>query len=199
MSSPNVLLHRRDVVTELLRDRGDLLVIAGLGAPNWDVSAAGDHANNFPLWGAMGSAAMMGLGLALAQPKRKVMVITGDGEMLMSIGALATIAVEKPPNLTIVVLDNERFGETGMQKTHTASGVDLAGIAAAAGIKTSRLVRTADEVTEIRDLAHEGNGPVFVAVKINPEALVFVLPPADGGILTTRFRQSVLGDESLYN
>lgn len=199
MTNPNALLHRRDVVNELLRDRGDLLVIAGLGAPNWDVSATGDHANNFPLWGAMGAASMMGLGLALAQPKRKVLVITGDGEMLMNIGALATIAVEKPPNLTIAVLDNERFGETGMQKTHTAFGVDLAAMAVAAGIRTSRIVRTAEQVTEIRDLAHQGNGPVFAQVKIAPEALVFVLPPADGGILTTRFRLSVLGEESLYN
>jgi len=198
-SNPNALLHRRDVVNELVRDRADLLVIAGLGAPNWDVSAAGDHPNNFPLWGAMGAASMMGLGLALAQPKRKVLVITGDGEMLMSIGALATIAVEKPPNLTIAVLDNERFGETGMQKTHTAAGVDLAGMALAAGIRTSRIVRTAEEVTAIRDLAHRGKGPVFAQVKISPEALPFVMPPADGGILTTRFRQSVLGDESLYN
>ena len=199
MTNPNALLHRRDVVKELLRDRGDLLVIAGLGAPNWDVSAAGDSPNNFPLWGAMGAASMMGLGLALAQPKRKVLVVTGDGEMLMSIGALATIAVEKPPNLTIAVLDNERFGETGMQKTHTAAGVDLSGMAAAAGIRTSRMVRTMDEVSAIRDLAHAGGGPVFAQVKIAPEALVFVLPPADGGILTSRFRQSVLGDESLYN
>ena len=199
MTNPNALLHRRDVVNELLRDRGDILVIAGLGAPNWDVSAAGDHANNFPLWGAMGAASMMGLGLALAQPKRKVLVITGDGEMLMSIGSLATIAVEKPPNLTIAVLDNERFGETGMQKTHTASGVDLAGMALAAGIRTSQTVRTMEQVTEIRDLVHQGKGPVFALVKINPEALVFTLPPADGVILTTRFRQSVLGDEALYN
>ena len=199
MTNPNALLHRRDVVNELLRDRGDILVIAGLGAPNWDVSAAGDHANNFPLWGAMGAATMMGLGLALAQPKRKVLVITGDGEMLMSIGALATVAVEKPANLTIAVLDNERFGETGMQKTHTASGVDLAGVALAAGIRTSRTVRTMEQVSEIRDLAHQGKGPVFALVKINPEALVFTLPPADGVILTTRFRQSVLGDEALYN
>ena len=199
MSNPNALLHRRDVVVELLRDRGDLLVIAGLGAPNWDVSAAGDHPNNFPLWGAMGAASMMGLGLALAQPKRKVLVITGDGEMLMSLGALATIAVEKPPNLTIAVLDNERFGETGMQKTHTAEGVDLAGMALAAGIRTSRIVRTEAEVTAIRDLAHQGKGPVFALVKINPEALPFVMPPADGVILTTRFRQSVLGDEALFN
>ena len=199
MTNPNALLHRRDVVNELLRDRGDLLVIAGLGAPNWDVSATGDHPNNFPLWGAMGAASMMGLGLALAQPTRRILVITGDGEMLMSIGALATIAVERPPNLTIAVLDNERFGETGMQKTHTAAGVDLAGMALAAGIRTSRIVRTAQEVTEIRDLAHEAKGPVFAQVKINPEALPFVMPPADGGILTTRFRQAVLGDESLYN
>ena len=199
MTNPNALLHRRDVVNELLRDRGDLLVIAGLGAPNWDVSAAGDHVNNFPLWGAMGAASMMGLGLALTQPKRNVLVITGNGEMLMSLGALATIAVEKPPNLPIAVCDNERFGETGMQKTHTASGVDLAGMALAAGIRTSRVVRTMDEVTEIRDLAHQGKGPVYAQIKISAEALVFVLPPADGGILTARFRQSVLGDEALYN
>ena len=199
MTNPNALLHRRDVVNELLRDRGDLLVIAGLGAPNWDVSAAGDSPNNFPLWGAMGAASMIGLGLALAQPKRRVLVITGDGEMLMSVGALATIAVEKPPNLTIAVLDNERFGETGMQKTHTAAGVDLAGMAAAAGIRTSRIVRTMEEVTDIRKLAHQGKEAVFAQVKISPEALVFVMPPADGGILTSRFRQSVLGDDALYN
>jgi thiamine pyrophosphate-dependent acetolactate synthase large subunit-like protein len=199
MTNPNALLHRRDVVVELLRERGELLVIAGLGAPNWDVSAAGDHRNNFPLWGAMGAASMMGLGLALAQPKRNVLVITGDGEMLMSLGALATIAVERPPNLTIAVLDNERFGETGMQKTHTASGVDLAGMALAAGIRTSRIVRTESEVTAIRDLVHQGKGPVFALIKISPEALPFVMPPADGVILTTRFRQSVLGDEALYN
>ena len=199
MNVPNALLHRREVVTELLRDRGDLLVIAGLGAPNWDISAAGDHPNNFPLWGAMGAASMMGFGLAAAQPKRRVLVITGDGEMLMSLGALATIAVEKPSNLTIAVLDNERFGETGMQRTHTAAGVDLAGMAAAAGFRTSRIVRTMAEVAEIRDLAHHGGGPVFAQIKVNPEALVFVLPPADGVILTTRFRQAVLGDSALYN
>jgi thiamine pyrophosphate-dependent acetolactate synthase large subunit-like protein len=199
MTNPNALLHRRDVVNELLRDRGDLLVIAGLGAPNWDISAVGDHPNNFPLWGAMGAASMIGFGLALAQPKRRVLVITGDGEMLMSVGSLATIAVEAPPNLTIAVLDNERFGETGMQKTHTAAGVDLAAMAAAAGIRTSRIVRTQTEVTEIRDVAHQGSGPVFAQIKIDPESLVFVMPPADGGILTTRFRQSVLGDGSLYN
>ena len=192
-------MKRRDVVKKLLSGRKDLLVIAGLGSTAWDITAAGDSPLNFPLWGAMGQAAMIGLGLALAQPKRRVLVITGDGEMLMSIGALATIAVEKPANLTIAVLDNERFGETGMQKTHTASGVDLAAMALGAGIRTSRTVRTMEQVTEVRELAHQGKGPVFALVKINPEALVFTLPPADGVILTTRFRQSVLGDQALYN
>jgi thiamine pyrophosphate-dependent acetolactate synthase large subunit-like protein len=117
----------------------------------------------------------------------------------MSLGALATIAVESPPNLTVAVLDNERFGETGMQKTHTAAGVDLAGIATAAGFRTSRIVKTMAEVTELRELAHRGIGPVFAQIKINAEALPFVMPPADGGILTSRFRQSVLGDSALYN
>ena len=199
MMSANDLLHRREVVGELLRERGDLLVVAGLGAPNWDISAVGDHPNSFPLWGAMGAAAMMGLGLALAQPSRRVLVITGDGEMLMSLGALATIGVQKPANLTVVVLDNERFGETGMQKTHTADGVDLAAIATAACFPTSLTVRQPAEVKELRRLAHEGTGPVFAAVKIDPEALPFVLPPADGAILTNRFRQAVLGEEALYN
>src|SRR6186997_3633177 len=133
-ANPNALLHRRDVVNELVRDRADLLVIAGLGAPNWDVSAAGDHPNNFPLWGAMGGASMIGLGLALAQPKRKVLVITGDGEMLMNVGSLATIGVQKPKNLTVVVIDNERYGETGMQETHTAHGIDLNGVARSCGL-----------------------------------------------------------------
>ena len=199
MISKNGLLHRRAVAAELLRERGDLLVIAGLGAPNWDVTAAGDHANNFPLWGAMGSAAMIGLGLALAQPRRRVLVITGDGEMLMALGALATIAVQKPANLTVCVLDNERFGETGMQETHTAHGVDLAGIAKAAGFATSLIIRQADEVTKLRELAHSGAGPIFAQVKIYPEALPFVLPPAEGGILKNRFRASVLGEAALYN
>ncbi len=196
---PNALLHRRDVVAELLRERGDLLVISGLGAPTWDITAAGDAPTSFPLWGAMGAAAMIGLGLALAQPTRRVLVITGDGEMLMSLGALATIAMQRPPNLTVAVLDNERFGETGMQRTHTAAGVDLAGIAKAAGFPTSLAVRDAGEVSELRRIAHAGAGPAFAQIKIDPEALPLVLPPSDGVILATRFRQAVLGEAALYN
>src|SRR6185295_5770571 len=114
------LLNRRDVARELLRDRGELIVVAGLGAPAYDLASCGNQPLDFPLWGAMGGAAMVGLGLALAQPQQPVLVLTGDGEMLMGLGSLATIAVQHPPNLTIVVIDNERYGETGMQATHTA-------------------------------------------------------------------------------
>ncbi len=107
-------LRRREVVARLVEDRGELLVVGGLGAPSWDLTAAGDEPRNFPLWGAMGGAAMVGLGVALAQRERRVLVVTGDGEMLMGLGALAAIAVQAPANLAIVVLDNERYGETGM-------------------------------------------------------------------------------------
>src|SRR3954465_12633986 len=134
-TSKPVKLHRREVVKELLRDRKDLLVVAGLGSTAWDIPAAGDSPLSFPMWGAMGQAAMMGLGLALAQPARRVLVLTGDGEMLMGLGAFATIGVQQPANLTIVVIDNERYGETGMQATHTAHGIDLAGVARASGLK----------------------------------------------------------------
>src|SRR5689334_17588020 len=133
-------LRRRDVVKELLKDRKGLLVVAGLGSTSWDITAAGDSALSFPTWGAMGQAAMMGLGLALAQPRRRVLVITGDGEMLMGLGSLATIGVQQPKNLTVAVIDNERYGETGMQTTHTASGVDLAAVAKACGFRNSRVV-----------------------------------------------------------
>jgi len=118
------MLDRRDVVKRLLIDREDLLVVPGLGAPTYDVAAAGDHPLNFYLWGAMGGAAMIGLGLALARPDRRVAVITGDGEMLMGLGSLATIGVKQPANLSIVVLDNRHYGETGMQASHTNAGID---------------------------------------------------------------------------
>ena len=128
-------LRRRDVVKELLRERNDLLVVAGLGSTTWDITAAGDTDLNFPMWGAMGQAAMMGLGLALAQPKRRVLVVTGDGEMLMGLGALATIGVQRPPNLALAVFDNARYAETGMQASHTDHGVSLCGVARSCGIE----------------------------------------------------------------
>lgn len=198
MMSKNGLLHRRAVVAELLRERGDLLVVAGLGAPAWDITDAGDHPRNFPLWGAMGGAAMIGLGLALARPKNRVCVITGDGEMLMGIGALATIGVQQPKNLSLIVLDNERYGETGMQETHTGFGVDLAAMATAAHWPSCRNVTKPAEVTELRRLVHEGKGPIFANVKIDPERLPLVLPPSEGAYLKNRFREALLGPDAHF-
>jgi len=112
--------NRRNTVATLLQDRGDLLVVAGLGSAAYDVAAVGNEANDFPLWGAMGGALMVGFGLALAQPERNIVVFTGDGEMLMGIGSLATVGLQQPKNLHLIVLDNEEFGETGHQSTHTS-------------------------------------------------------------------------------
>lgn len=195
-TGPSGKLNRRAVVRALLADRGGLLVIAGLGAPAWDITAAGDCPANLPLWGGMGGAAMMGLGLALAQPSRPVLVITGDGEMLMGVGSLATIAVKRPRNLSIVVLDNEHYGETGMQETHTRHGADLAGMARAAGIADARLVRDAAGVLALRDAAHAMAGTLFAQVKVDEASEKLVLPPREASILQARFREAVLGPEA---
>ncbi|MFM9883211.1 MAG: thiamine pyrophosphate-dependent enzyme [Burkholderiales bacterium] len=193
----NQFLERRLVAGELLRDRGDLLVVAGLGAPSWDCTAVGDHPLTFPLWGAMGGACMIGLGLALAQPKKNVLVITGDGEMLMGLGSLGTLAVQGPANLSVVVLDNERYGETGMQKTHTAHGVDLAKVALACGFKMAATVTTTAELAAARKIIYEGkSGPVLYQVKVGNEKLALVLPPRDGPHLKNRFRQALLGESA---
>ena len=145
MSKAN-LLDRRAVVSSLLADRKGAIAVGGLGASTYDMAAAGDHDRNFYLWGAMGGAVMIGLGLALAQPKLPVVVITGDGEMLMGMGSLATVGLQKPGNLSIVVLDNEAYGETGGQVSHTAAVADLVGVAKACGIADSRAMTTMAEV-----------------------------------------------------
>ena len=191
------LLKRRAVVSQLLAGRGDMLVVGGLGAPAWDITAAGDHANNFPLWGAMGGAVMIGLGLALAQPKRRVLVITGDGEMLMGLGSLATVAVQAPKNLAVVVLDNERYGETGQQLTHTGLGTNLAGVAAASGFASAVMVKSRAELDSFAALMCKGGGPTFAQIKVDPEKLPIVLPPREVSYLKNRMRISILGEACL--
>jgi thiamine pyrophosphate-dependent acetolactate synthase large subunit-like protein len=159
------------------------------------VTAAGDHALTFPLWGAMGSAALIGLGLALARPARRVLVITGDGEMLMGLGGLATIAVQAPENLAIAVLDNERYGETGMQATHTAFGVDLAAVAAAAGLPVTGTVGDDAGLGAAVAKLRGARGPVFFTIKVRAEDLPLALPPRDGVHLKDRFRGALLGEK----
>jgi thiamine pyrophosphate-dependent acetolactate synthase large subunit-like protein len=193
-SSETFGLRRRDIVNAILAKRGDALVIGGLGSAAWDITAAGDSPLNFPLWGAMGGTVAIALGLAIAQPGRRVLALSGDGDLLMGIGSLATVAVQASGNLAIVALDNERYGETGMQETATASGVDLTGIARACGFKLAATIRDeaqfAAALPQIRDAA----GPCFFTIKVRAEKLPLVLPPKDGTELKQRFRRALLGE-----
>jgi thiamine pyrophosphate-dependent acetolactate synthase large subunit-like protein len=197
MKHRNATLDRRKVVADILQKRGDALVVPGLGAPTWDTAAAGDHPLDFANWGGMGGAAMIGLGLALAQPRRRVLVITGDGDMLMGLGSLATIAVQRPRNLSVIVLDNEAFGETGMQATHTRYGVDLPAIARASGFRSAGTIYTLSQLRTWIPRLYRQPGPVFASIKVTTERVPMVLPRLrDGVAIKNRFREALLGDKA---
>ena len=182
-------LARREAVATLLRHREGMLVVTGLGSPTYDVHAAGDRDDNFYLWGAMGGAALVGLGLAQAQPDKRVLVITGDGEQLMAFGSLATIAVASPRNLTIVVIDNHHFGETGMQMSHTGHGIDLAEVAASCGFAATATLRTRVEIDKVaKILAKPAEGPCLYVVKVAVENPPRSLPSRDAVFVKNRFR-----------
>ncbi len=184
------VLERRKLVKDLLVDRGDLMVVCGLGSPTYDVAAAGDHPLNFYLWAAMGGAAMIGLGLALAKPERRVAVITGDGEQLMGMGGLGTIGVKRPQNLVVVVLDNGHYGETGMQASHTTGGVDLVAVAKACGFADGLMLTEQSGVAHVREFLHTGKGPILVNARISSAETPRVLPTRDGHAIKTRFMQA---------
>jgi thiamine pyrophosphate-dependent acetolactate synthase large subunit-like protein len=181
-------LDRRGVVADLVAGVPDALIVAGLGSPSYDLFAAGDRELNFYLWGAMGAAVPMGLGLALAQPERPVVVLTGDGEQLMGVGSLAAVGARRPANLSIVVLDNGHYGETGMQPSHTSLGTDLIALAAGFGIPHALRVSTRPEVTVLREHVLARSGPTFAQVLISPDEPPRTLPPRDGVHLKNRFR-----------
>ena len=185
-------MDRRAVVADLLATAPDALVVAGLGAPAWDVTATGDRDRTFPLWGGMGGAVAMGLGLALARPDDRVLVVTGDGEALMGLGALSTVGSCQPANLAVVVVDNERYGETGMQATHTAGCTDLAGVAASCGFGAAVTVVDTAQLAAAR--ARLWPGPSMLVAKVSDEPVPLVLPPRDGVLLKHRFRRAVLGE-----
>jgi len=191
------VLDRRKVVAEILQQRGDALIMPGLGAPTWDCAAVDDHPLTFYSWGGMGGCAMMGLGLALAQPRRRVLVITGDGELLMGLGSLATIGVEKPRNLTVIVIDNEHYGETGMQPTHTRHGVDIPAMARAAGFRSAGTVYTAQQLKTWIPRFYRQPGPVFCSIKVTTAPAPLVLPVREGTALKHRFREALLGVNAL--
>jgi thiamine pyrophosphate-dependent acetolactate synthase large subunit-like protein len=181
-------LDRREAMRVLLDRRGDLLLVTGLGSTTWDAAAVGDDARNFYLWGAMGAAAMVGLGLAIAQPGRRVLVVTGDGEMLMGLGALATIGVQRPPNLAITVFDNARYAETGMQASHTDHGVSLCGVARSCGIEGVYDITDNAALQDFARLVHTADRTLFARIAIKADEPPRVLPSRDGVLLKNRFR-----------
>lgn len=192
MSGGESAMDRREAVAKLMAARGGALVVTGLGSPTYDVHAAGDRDGNYYLWGAMGGAALIGLGLAQAQPDRRVMVVTGDGEQLMALGGLATIGAARPRNLDIYVLDNRHFGETGMQRSHTAMGVSLDGVAAACGFAETGAVATMEELDAL--IAHgagAGEGPRLFALKVASDAHPRSLPSRDAVFIKNRFRTAL--------
>lgn len=184
-------LDRREVVKALLADRGELLVVPGLGSATWDAAAADSNPRNFYLWGAMGGAAMIGMGLALAQPDRPVAVITGDGEQLMGLGALATIGVRRPKNLSVIVLDNSHFGETGMQASHTGLGTDLCGVARACKLDWVMEVADMGGIADLRTRIHEMAGCGFARIPIEAVDRERVLPEHDGVKIKNSFRAAI--------
>ncbi len=192
MTAAATKLERRAAMATLLAGRGDdLLVVPGLGSTAWDLAAAGDNDRNFYLWGAMGGAAMIGLGLALAQPAKRVAVVAGDGEMLMGLGALATIGLQKPANLAIIVFDNGVYGETGMQPSHTQTGADLIGVAAACGFGTCLDVRDDAGLADLAGRLTCFGEMLFARVQIAADEPPRVLPLRDGVALKQRFRAAL--------
>ncbi|MGZ5161761.1 MAG: thiamine pyrophosphate-dependent enzyme [Burkholderiales bacterium] len=188
-------LDRREVVKSILGRRGDALVVTGLGSSCYDCGVH-DHPNTFYLWGAMGAAAMVGLGLALAQPDRRVIVITGDGEMLMGLGSLATIGAHRPRNLAIVVMDNELYAETGMQPTHTARGVSLAGMAKAASFAVADTVHTEGELERGIAALYDTAGTVLLDIKVSDQRYPMSIRMRDGAHIKNRFRENLLGQKA---
>lgn len=187
------MMQRRTVVAALLEKRPtNMVVVSSLGNPTWDVASVGDHALNFNFIGAMGQAGPFALGLAMARPEKRIVLFVGDGELLMSLGVLATIANQAPANLAVVALDNESYVETGSQPSATAGPTDLAAVARACGFVHTRSVVDETPLDDIRVMVWEGEGPLFVNIKIVAEALPLVFPYSfDGAMAMNRFRGAV--------
>jgi phosphonopyruvate decarboxylase len=181
-------LQRRPFVAELMRHRGSGLVVTGLGSPTWDLFAAGDRPDNLYSWGGMGLAVPTALGLAMAQPSRRVLAMTGDGEMMMGIGSLGVVADQAPPNLAILVLDNETFAETGRQRGLTANRVDLCAVAKGFGIRETMLVTEAGQTETLARFLFEAPGPVLAVAKIALSEDPWRLPEKDGAAIARRFK-----------
>ncbi len=181
-------LQRRALVSELMQHRGDSLLVSGLGSATWDLFAAGDQPENLYSWGGMGLAVPTALGLALAQPKRRVVAMTGDGELMMGIGSLGVAADQAPANLAILVLDNEHFSETGRQRGLTGNRVDLTKVAAGFGIASTMVVTEQAMIGKLADFIFKAPGPVLAVVKIAISEDPWQLPEKSGTAIGRRFK-----------
>lgn len=187
MSGSNKI-QRRAFVADLLAKREGALVIPGLGSPTWDCFAAGDSPEYLYSWGGMGLAVPTALGLAMAQPQKRILALTGDGEMMMGIGSLGVVADQAPDNLAILVLDNEHFGETGRQTGLSANRADLCKVAEGFGIKQTMAVTEHGAVGDLADFLFKSPGPVFATAKIALSEDPWKLPVKDGVAIAHRFR-----------
>ena len=183
-------LSRAQGTTLLYGKLQDEVVLGGIGGPTYDLYGAGDRDRNLYTWGSMGMISSMGLGLALARPDLRVIVLDGDGALLMNLGALATIARMAPPNLVHIVWDDEAYETTGRQPTHTASGTDLAAIAAGAGIRQALTVTDTAGFSAALDRALQAPGPWFIAAKVIQEKGT-ARPPRDPLFFKYRFMQAI--------
>ncbi len=179
-------MNQLEATRRLLQRVGDAPIVASLGNPKYDLALAGDRPQNFYLWGSMGLASSVGLGLALAQPSRRVVVLEGDGSLLMNLGSLATIAWRAPKNYLLVVWDNGSYELTGQQRTATSAGADLAGLALAAGIPRAHRAKMLPEFEEAlaRELAQDG--PAVIVAAVEP-ARSPGRPPKDPVFIKDRF------------
>src|SRR5437763_10469120 len=190
--APGFVLDRRDAIPKLVGRHDDFLFVTGLAGTSRDIAAlTKDGAHIYSMAGAMGGACMMGLGLALARPDKRVLVVTGDGELLMNLGSLAAIAVMNPSNLAIVCVDNGHYGETGWQKSHTSLGVDLEKIAIGAGIKRTMTINQESELAAGSRFIREGNGTGFVLLRVKPTEPPVSARNFDAAFCRDRFRMAL--------
>ena len=193
--SPVGVLDRADAFPKLVGNPDDFLFIGGLAGTARDIAhLCRERPNYYSLAGVMGAAVMMGLGLALARPDKRVLVATGDGELLMNVGSLATVAILNPSNLSIVCVDNGHYGETGYQKSHTSLGVDLEKMASGSGIAATRTVWEDSQIPEAARILRESNGVSFVLLKVKPTDPPRYKRSLDAAWTKSIFRQALVGD-----
>lgn len=181
-------ISRRPFIAKLMEKRNGTLIVPGLGSPTWDAFAAGDTPECLYSWGGMGLAVSTALGIALARPDKRVTCITGDGEMMMGIGTLAVVADQAPKNLSILVLDNESFGETGRQTGLTSNRTDIVAVARGFGFQETMLVREEGDCDKLAEFLFEHPGPSLAVAKIALTEDPWRLPEKDGSAIARRFR-----------